>query len=112
MVLWIVFVVVNIEGDYIYRFYLTGMPVIGHEKFPFQSIISVELQLQHVWVVSHAAPLDVYWGLLLTTTCGVLGWPVHLVQGSLYVKKTEPPVRSPMMSGELRVAPWNCMCPC
>lgn len=71
-------------------FSLTGVPVIYHEKIPLLSIISVELQLQHVWVVLHAAPLDVYWRLLLSATLRVLGWPVHLVQSSLCGRKSSP----------------------
>lgn len=63
--------------------FLTRVPIVGHEEIPTLSIISVQLQLQHVWVVPHTAPLDVYGGLLLPTTGWVLGWPVHLVQSSL-----------------------------
>ena len=73
-----------------YTCFLTGVPVIGHEKIPFLGIISVELQLQHVWVVLHAAPLDVYWRLLLTAAFRVPGRPVHLVQRSLCGKKIKP----------------------
>ena len=47
---------------------LTGVSVIGHEEIPSLCIISLELQLQHIGVVSHIAPLDVDWGLLLTAT--------------------------------------------
>lgn len=66
---------------------LTRVAVVGHEEIPFLSIITAQLQLQHFWVVPHAAPLDVNRGLLLTATCGVLGRPVHLVQSSLCVNK-------------------------
>lgn len=63
---------------------LTRVPVVGQEEVPSLSIISAELQLQHVGVVPHAAPLDVNGGLFLPSTRRVPGWPVHLVQSSLW----------------------------
>lgn len=68
---------------------LTRVAVVGHEEIPFLSIIPAQLQLQHVGVESHVAPLDVNRGLLLSATCGVLGRPVHLVQSSLCVNKVK-----------------------
>lgn len=66
------------------------MPVVGHEKISRLSIISAELQLQHVRVVSDAAPLDVDRRLLLAAARRILGCPVHLVQSSLCTgKKTD-----------------------
>lgn len=65
------------------------MSVVGHEKISNLSIISAELQLQHVWVVLHTAPLDVDRGLLLPPTGRVLGCPVHLIQSSLFIKRKQ-----------------------
>lgn len=65
---------------------LTRVAVVGHEEVPFLSIIACQLQLQHFWVVPHTAPLNVNRRLLPPTTCRVFGWPVHLVQSSLWVK--------------------------
>lgn len=69
---------------------LTRVAIVGHEEVPFLSIIACELQLQHFWVVPHTAPLNVNRRLLPPTTCRVFGWPVHLVQSSLWVKKAKP----------------------
>lgn len=59
------------------------MPVVGHEESSLLGIISAQLQLQHVWVEPDVAPLDVDWGLLLSSTRWVFGCPVHLIQSPL-----------------------------
>lgn len=64
--------------------FLTGVAVVAHAEDPPLSIVAAQLQLQHVRVESHAAPLDVDGRLLLSSTCGVLGGPVHLIQGPLW----------------------------
>lgn len=63
--------------------FLTSVTVIGHEEGSPLSIVAAQLQLQHVRVESHVAPLDVDGRLLLSSTCGVLGGPVHLIQSPL-----------------------------
>lgn len=63
--------------------FLTGVTVVGHEEVPSLSIVAAQLQLQHVRVESHAAPLDVDGRLLLSSTGGVDGGPVHLIQSPL-----------------------------
>lgn len=66
-----------------YLFPLTGVSVVGHAKSPSLSVISSQLQLQYVWVVSDFASLDVNRRLFLSAASRILGRPVHLVQSSL-----------------------------
>lgn len=63
--------------------FLTSVTIVGHEEGPPLVIVAAQLQLQHVRVESHVAPLDVDGRLLLSSTCGVLGGPVHLIQSPL-----------------------------
>lgn len=64
--------------------FLTGVTVVAHAEDPLLSIVAAQLQLQHVRVESHVPPLDVDGRLLLSSTCGVLGGPVHLIQSPLW----------------------------
>lgn len=64
--------------------FLTGVAVVAHVEGPPLIIVAAQLQLQHLRVESHVAPLDVDGRLLLSSTGGVLGGPVHLVQSPLW----------------------------
>lgn len=63
--------------------FLTRVTVVGHVEVPLLSVVAIQLQLQHVRVESHIAPLDVNGRLLLSSTRRVFGGPVHLIQSPL-----------------------------